>query len=198
MVKKLLIFLIILIFASFCTSVSTRATEISALMEFQLIDLGAPWVGGQLLLDTSPEIPGRSIQPDNVSLTYVLKPTNYTGKILRSSLVYDMGGDLYSGIGAGWGRAANKMVDLAGESPALAICPFQPSRYIRHLVRQLTKWKLGSKRLDCSLKVGTTQWSIDPGSLSIKRRLPTEKHALREVVCKIVQEAYLTDPMREG
>lgn len=104
MLKKLLIFLIILIFASFYTSFPTRAFEISALMEFQLIDLGAPWVGGQLLLDTSPEIPGRSIQPDNVSLTYVLKPTNYTGKILRGSLVYDMGGDLYSGVGAGWGQ----------------------------------------------------------------------------------------------
>jgi len=30
------------------------------------------------------------------------------------------------------GRAANKIFGPAGESPVLAICPFQPSRYIRH------------------------------------------------------------------
>ena len=29
-------------------------------------------------------------------------------------------------------RAANKIFGPAGESPVLAICPFQPSRYIRH------------------------------------------------------------------
>jgi len=28
--------------------------------------------------------------------------------------------------------AANKIFGLTGESPVLAICPFQPSRYIRH------------------------------------------------------------------
>ena len=31
--------------------------------------------------------------------------------------------------------AANKIVGLAGESPVLAIYPFQPSRYIRHAGR---------------------------------------------------------------
>jgi hypothetical protein len=30
------------------------------------------------------------------------------------------------------GRAANKIFGPAGESPVLAICPFQPSRHIRH------------------------------------------------------------------
>jgi len=33
------------------------------------------------------------------------------------------------------GGAASKMFSLAGESPVLAICPFQPSRYIRHTER---------------------------------------------------------------
>ncbi|MDN5346218.1 MAG: hypothetical protein PWQ73_731 [Petrotoga sp.] len=40
------------------------------------------------------------------------------------------------GWGAGLrGGAASKMFSLAGESPVLAICPFQPSRYIRHTER---------------------------------------------------------------
>lgn len=42
-----------------------------------------------------------------------------------------------------------------------------------------------------TFEVGTTQGSINLGSLSIKRRLQTEIAALREVVCKSVQEADL-------
>ena len=42
-----------------------------------------------------------------------------------------------------------------------------------------------------ALEVGTTQWSINLGSLSIKRRLQAEINPLPEVVGKIVQEADL-------
>jgi len=42
-----------------------------------------------------------------------------------------------------------------------------------------------------ALEVETTQWSINLGSLSIKRRLQAEIIPLREVVCKSVQEADL-------
>nr|ADM94960.1 hypothetical protein [uncultured Atribacterota bacterium] len=49
-----------------------------------------------------------------------------------------------------------------------------------------------------AFEVGTTQGSINLGSLSIKRRLQTEMNRLREVVCKSVQEADLYSSRREG
>lgn len=104
MPKKLLILLIVFMLAGFLMSSEAKTTDIAPIVEFQTVDIGTPWVGGQLILDTSPEIPGRTIQPDNISLSYVLKPSGYSGNVLRGSIVYDMGGDMYYGVGAGWGQ----------------------------------------------------------------------------------------------
>ena len=100
--RKILI--LTLIFISFIMIFSTTsfAVDFAGLIEFQTIDIGSPWFGGQLNISTDFELPGRRIHPDYISFTGVTKSAGYSGRHFRASIAHEIGENLHTGYGIGW------------------------------------------------------------------------------------------------
>jgi len=100
--KKILI--LVLFFMGFALMFSAAASAVgfAGLVEFQTVDFGSPWFGGQLNIDTDFELPGRALHPDSISLTGVFKTEGYSGRQFRGSIVHEIGENMHTGYGIGW------------------------------------------------------------------------------------------------
>ena len=81
---------------------------VNIISEFQIIDFGLPWVGGNLEIPLGIDIPGREIQPDYITLTGLYKLGGFAGYEEltsfqgRGSIKYDLEGPLYTTFGVGY------------------------------------------------------------------------------------------------
>ena len=80
---------------------------VNIISEFQIIDFGLTWVGGNLEIPLGIDIPGREIQPDYITLTGLYKLGGFAGYEEltsfqgRGSIKYDLEGPLYTTLGVG-------------------------------------------------------------------------------------------------
>ena len=81
---------------------------VNIISEFQIIDFGLPWIGGNLEIPLGIDIPGREIQPDYFTLTGLYKLGGFAGYEEltsfqgRGSIKYDLEGPLYTTFGVGY------------------------------------------------------------------------------------------------
>ena len=98
------IFVLILLVAfvfTFTNCVQAQRSTIAGIVEFQTIDIGGFWIGGQLNPSANIEIPGKHFQPDRISLHFLKKTKGYDGWQIRGSFDYDMNKNFYNGYGLG-------------------------------------------------------------------------------------------------
>lgn len=107
MSKKIILFSLIFVILSIGVILPKANAQLSVqgLVEFNLLDLGFPYVGVRIKTPTELELPGRVFNPDDIIFEALYKPGGYLGYTaiqLRGGINFDIGDTFFTQYGAGW------------------------------------------------------------------------------------------------